>query len=338
MENRQQRVKINGAFSKFQNLSLGVPQGSVLGPLFFNIYINDLLLSIQETSICNYADDTTIFTSGKNLDNVIMRLESDSTVIIQWFQDNFMKLNAEKCHFMVLGRSADQTITVRIGNSTIENSREEKLLGVIIDRKLTFETHINKLCKKAGNKLFALSRLSLYIESSKLQILMRAFVMSQFQYCPLAWMFHSKHLNAKIDKIQERALRIAYKDFDSSFEYLLERDNSLTIHAKNLQTLLTEVFKTHKHLNPNFMKEIFTERENMYNLRNNNEFEIPRVRTVNFGSETIRYRGPQLWLSLSTETKNAGSIREFKSKIKYWNCDECLCKICRPFIKNLGFL
>ena len=129
---------------------------------------------------------------------------------------------------------------------------------------------------------------------------MRAFVMSQFQYCPLAWMFHSKHLNAKIDKIQERALRIAYKDFDSSFEYLLERDNSVTIHAKNLQTLLTEVFKTHKNFNPNFMKEIFTERENMYNLRNNNEFEIPRIRTVIFGSKTIRYRGPQLWLSLPT--------------------------------------
>ena len=117
LENRQQRVKINGSFSKFQNLSLGVPQGSALGPLFFNIYINDLLLSIQETSICNYADDTTIFTTDKNLDNVIMRLENDSTVLFQWFQDNFMKLNTEKCHFMVLGKSASQTFTVKLGDS-----------------------------------------------------------------------------------------------------------------------------------------------------------------------------------------------------------------------------
>ena len=301
-------------------------------------YINDLLLSIEETNICNYADDTTIFASDKNLDNVIMRLENDSAILIQWFEDNLMKLNTGKSHFMVLGKSANQTITISIGDSDIENTNEEKLLGVTIDRNLTLEPHINKLCKKAGNKLFALSRLSSYIDSNKLKILMRAFVMSQFQYCPLAWMFHNKHLNTKINKIHERALRIAYKEFDSSFECLLERDNSVTIHAKNLQTLMTEMFKTHQNINPNFMKEIFKERENMYSLRNNNEFEIPKIKTVIFGSDTVRYRGPQLWLSLPQDTKNADSIQEFKSKIKNWNCDQCSCKICRPFIRNLGFL
>ena len=75
-------MKINGSFSTFKYLALSVPQGSVLGPLFFNIYINDLLLSIQETDICNYADDTTIYAFHKNIDNVIWSLENDSTVII----------------------------------------------------------------------------------------------------------------------------------------------------------------------------------------------------------------------------------------------------------------
>ena len=85
LENKQQRVKINGSFSTFKYLALGVPQGSVLGPLSFNIYINDLLLSIPETDICNYADDTTIYACHKNIDNVIWSLENDSTVLIQWF-------------------------------------------------------------------------------------------------------------------------------------------------------------------------------------------------------------------------------------------------------------
>ena len=86
------------------------------------------------------------------------------------------------------------------------------------------------------------------------------------------------------------------------------------------------------------MTEIFKERENMYSLRNGNEFEIPKIKTVIFGSDTVRYRGPQLWLSLPQDTKNAKSIQEFRSRIKNWNCDQCSCKICRPFIQNLGFL
>ena len=83
LENRQQRVKISGSFSTFKYLALGGPQGSVLGPLSFNIYINDLLLSVQETDICNYTDDTTRYACHKNIDNVIWSLENDSAVIIQ---------------------------------------------------------------------------------------------------------------------------------------------------------------------------------------------------------------------------------------------------------------
>ena len=168
-----------------------------------------------------------------------------------------MKLNTDKCHFMVLGKSSNQDVTVNVGSSVIGNTDDEKLLGVMIDKKLTFETHINKLCKKAGNKLFARSRMSPYMNSNKLRILMRAFVMSQFQYCQLALMFHSRSLNDKIDKIHERALRIAYKDYVSSYDILLERDKAVTIHTKNLQTLMTEIFKTQNNLNPPFMNEIF---------------------------------------------------------------------------------
>ncbi len=130
-----------------------------------------------------------------------MRLENNSTILIQWFEDNFIELNTGECHFMVIEKSAKQTIKISMGDSDMENTNEEKLLGVTIDHKLTFEPHLNKHCKNAGYKLFALSRLSSYIDSNKLKILMRAFVMSQFQYFPLAWTLHNKHLNTKINNI-----------------------------------------------------------------------------------------------------------------------------------------
>ena len=120
----------------------------------------------------------------------------------------------------------------------------------MIDKKLTFDTHISKLCKKVGSKLFALARIAGYMDTNKLRILLRAFVISQYQYSPLVWIFHSRHLNNKITRIHERTLRIAYKDYQSNFNIPLENDCSVSIHIKNLQTLKNEMHKTKQNLNP----------------------------------------------------------------------------------------
>ena len=160
LTNRQQRVKVNGSFSSWKSVVRGVPQGSVFGTLLFNIYINDLLLFIQDSDICNYADDTTIYTCNKSIDNIVHKLENDCTIALKWFADNFMKLNADKCHLLVLGQRCDDPVTIRIGSAKVVNSYEEKLLGVQIDSKLSFENHVSKLCHKASNKLYALARIS----------------------------------------------------------------------------------------------------------------------------------------------------------------------------------
>ena len=116
--------------------------------------------------------------------------------------------------------------------------------------------YVSKLCKKGCSKLFARARISGYKDSNKARILTIAFVISQCQYCPLVSMFHCRHLNNKIDRILERALRIAYKDFESSFNTLLENDDLVSIHAKKLQTLPIEMFKT-RNISPPFRREIF---------------------------------------------------------------------------------
>ena len=103
LDNRKQRVKVNGSFSTWTKTSLGVPQGSVLGPLLFNICLNDLFLFLEETEVCNYADDTTIYTCGPNVENVVAKLENDALVISEWFPNNLMKLNEDKCHLMIFG-------------------------------------------------------------------------------------------------------------------------------------------------------------------------------------------------------------------------------------------
>ena len=139
LNERKQRVKINGSFSTWRETTIGVPQGSVLGPLLFNIYLNDLFMFVKDAEICNYADDTTIYACDSNVESVVKTLESDALKIASWFPNNCMKLNEDKCHLMVFGDKSNE-ISLNIGRVTIKESTEEKLLGVIFDKKLCFNS------------------------------------------------------------------------------------------------------------------------------------------------------------------------------------------------------
>ena len=163
--------------------------------------------------------------------------------------------------------------------------------------------------------------------------------MSHFSYCPLIWMFHDRATNSRINKIHERALRIVYRDTESSFDELLAKDNSVSVHQRNLQLLMIEIYKTKNSLNPSFMEDIFVERPNItYDLRNNDGLLIPRANTTAHGIETIRYVGSRLWQTLPSETKESRTLEIFKGRIKNWKTDKCNCKLCKTFIANLGYI
>ena len=148
---------------------------------------------------------------------------------------------------------------------------------------------------------------------------MKAFVTSQFQYCPLVWVFHSRKMNSKINRLHEWALRIAYKDYTSTSIALLEKDKSVTLLEKILQLLMIKMFKTANNSNPSFIDEIVPQRSIIYNLRNTNTFSLPMIHTVNHGIEAIRYRGQRIWHSLPQEIKNSNSVEQLKNKIKSWS-------------------
>ena len=138
-----------------------------------------------------------------------------------------MKPNSGKCHLIVANTNQ---VSVNIDMEVIDSSNSVELLGVEIDNKLNFNDHVSYLCKKGNQKLLALARISKYLSHNKLKQLMKTFIESQFNYCPLLWMFHSRTLNNKINKLHERALRIVYRNDDLTFQELLDKDGAITIH------------------------------------------------------------------------------------------------------------
>ena len=337
LKQRKQRTKVNNSFSPYSPLHSGVPQGSILGPLLFNIYINDIFFFTRETDIANYADDNTPYTIENNVDSVIKTLENDATILIKWFDDNYLKMNEDKCH-LLLTTHKDEYTSATIGSETIINSQSVKLLGITIDNSLKFNEHVSGLCKKVNLKLHSLARIANFMSTDKLRMIMKAFIESQFGYCPLVWMFHSRALNNKINKLHERALKLVYKDPLLSFQELLDKDNSVRIHHRNLQKLATEMYKLNNNISPTLLKNILPEKDNIHNLRSNNPFQTFNIRTVGYGMETIAFRGPKTWAIVPTEIKQAVSLIEFKTKIKRWIPEGCTCRLCKEYVINIGFL
>ena len=247
-----------------------------------------------------------------------------------------MKSNPDKCHALV---STNKHLNRKVSDFIIGNNECEKLLGLKIDVNLNFNEHISDLCKKSSRKISALARVAPFMSIEKRKVVMNAFFTSQFSYCPLVWMCHSRTNNSKINMFHERCLRIIYNDKQSSFTELLNKDSSVSIHIKNIQKLAIEMFKSYQGLSPPIMDNVFKLRtENPYSLRQVSEFCRTIVKTVYHGTKSLSYLGPKIWDILPEKLRNMDNLESFKKEIKIWRPDNCPCRLCKVYIEGVGFL
>ena len=249
--NRTQTVKVKGGYGARRQVRAGVPQGSLLGVLLFNVYLNDMFESVQ-ANLYNFADHNNLSTVGSTIDEVKAILITENEAAINWIKSNQMITNPEKFHLMFLSANEKDLInqqTINIKGISLKSEANFTLLGVDIDNRLSFHGHINNLCRKAASQINVLKILSSFMGMTEKTILMKLFMLSDFNYCPLVWHFCSKRDTDKMEKIQKRVLRMVLDDYESDHETLLQKAKMQTLHVGRIKTLATEIYETLHSLN-----------------------------------------------------------------------------------------
>ena len=320
LSNRQQCVKILNNRSTWRTLSKGVPQGSILGPLLFNVFMNDMFLFMKSCNFYNYADDNFVSRSSPDVNVILSNLKSDCQISLKWFDDNGMKANPSKFKFMIMSSENIEPQILTISDDVcLQSQTDVKVLGITVDYRLTFNEHIRICTLKAARQLNALSRISKYLDTKSKSVLYHSFIASNFNYCPIVWHFCGVVNNNKLEKIQERSLRILFSDYESDVHDLLDSIGGQTLALRRLKFKLLEVYKCIKKVNAPCLHNLFNTNTIPYQLRTS-KLEQPLRRTTRYGLRTFSYVGSHLWNSVSNDHSDIAHIdfNEFRAFLNTW--------------------
>ena len=321
LSNRKQMVSYNSTLSSIESVKCGVPQGSILGPLLFIIFMNDICHTSKLLNFILFADDTTVFYSNSNLNTLYDTINTELKEVCNWFKCNKLSLNASKTNLMFIGtphqtKQINDSRHIHLDGCKLTCVTEAKFLGIIIDSNLTWIPHINSISKKCSKNLGVLNKIKHFLPERHMYQLYCSLIMPYLNYGILLWGNANKEHISKIFKIQKRALRIiSNSPYLSHTQPLFERYNALDINNMYKKELCLFMYKYHKGLLPNSFDSLFTNLGNShsYNTRNTINFRV-KIHKV----KSVISSGPKLWNSLPKEIKKCKGIKQFKNRICYY--------------------
>ena len=245
-----------------------------------------------------YADDHQMYVKERDHETVGRRMKTRSQRALSWYSNNFLLANPDKFQSLNINpRKLDKDRsdkTLSINELDIANTELIKVLGVNIDENLNFTEHISKLCIKASQKVGVLSRLRNLKPCKAKLLLYKSFILPYLTYCHLTWHFCNSWDKRKIERIQERALRVIYKSHSATYEELLGRADITSLYNRRLQDITALMYKVKHGLVPDCVSDIFIRKGSTHSLRNS-DFVLPRYETTRYGKHSVRYLGPFLW-------------------------------------------
>ena len=329
---RKQRVSLNNNLSSTSEVIHGVPQGSILGPLLFLIFINDLPLYLQNntSTIDLYADDTTIYYSCSNILMLERNLQKSLDCLQIWCRENGMILNTDKTKVMLITSRQKRmnlnnaVLNLQYNDIDITITTCDKILGIHVDNNLTWNNHFNFLSKKLSSHLWLLSKVRIYLSIEHRVLFYNAYIKPHIDYCSLIWSNTSSSNISKITRLQRRACKLIlgheYNGLSEAFEKLkiLSIDQSIFLSKAKM------MYKIHNNLAPSYLNEMFLMRDanldnTTSNLRSvtNKNFVVPLAK-CNLFKGSLTYSGVIIWNSIPVSIKNSSSLPMFVHKCTEW--------------------
>jgi len=317
---RIQHTCINSVLSSAINVTCGVPQGSILGPLLFIIYVNDLPNCMQLCKIALYADDTIIYFAARNVQAIEQAIQSDSARLSQWFAANKLSLNPTKCKTMLVGSSRANDINteldITLAGTTLDQVDKFKYLGVIIDNMLKWHDHCDHLNKKLAQIIGVMKYLKHYLDREALLTSYKALFLPHIQYCSTVWDQGGKGSLDKLQKLQTRAGRVimGYDRHTSTSNVLrsLGWVQIVDVHKRSKATL---VFKALNGMTPPHLTALFSQLSEIHThntrLRSQGGLLLPKAKSE-YRKKAFSYSGAVLWNSLSSQLRSARTLSQFK--------------------------
>ena len=338
---RKQYTIINNCKSALEDITCGVPQGSILGPILFLIYINDIQHSTS-LNLLSYADDTTIYSSNSNADILYAETNKELIKLDDWFRANKLSLNVKKTNYSIFSPTKftqETNRTLTLNNTTINREHSIRFLGLNIDQQLTWNTHINKLKSKISSSIFIINRVKKQLPHEALKSIYLTLIHSHFIYGITAW--GNSTTTNKLYLLQKKALRlINNKAYASHTDPLFKQENVLKFHdiykvvtALHVHDLLANKLPSSF---DNFFPMVNHSQHNRITRQYNN---LPQtLARTQFSARTPYHAIPALWnnLQLSTQTTESRTgfkkiitqqiITQYKSEV---TCNNPRCPDCR---------
>lgn len=320
LTNRVQYVSVNGSCSFNGVVTRGVPQGSVLGPLLFGLFINDLPLHLIPNNVsCDlFADDASIHTPDTDINSINVRLQDALKTVQVWCYHNSMVLNPRKTECMLVAtrqklQREPLTLSLTIEGHEIEQVTEHRLLGVTFDDQMKWESHINTICKKVSKNVFLLSKLKGFIDMDTRKMFFNAHIMSHINYCSTTWDGSSDVHKKKLDSLYRRAAKQVLPDPTLTTDQKMSVLQILPLSKHLLYNKGVMMFKVWTHKVPPYLFNMFSKAQSKYETSRKN-FDLPLPRK-DFYKASLAFSGPKLWNWLPSDIKEATSLPSFKAKL-----------------------